>query len=94
MTEAGGQQMPAEVAGAVALNEVIVHGRDIAVASCQTYSCDGDLVAAARGFVQSSVDQNPSGTPGLFGPPVAVPDDASPLDQLIGLTGRDPRWRA
>jgi uncharacterized protein (TIGR03086 family) len=93
MTEAGGLQMPAEVAGVVALNEVIVHGWDIAVASGQTYRCDDELVAAARSFVQSSVDQNPNGTPGLFGPPVALPESASPLDQLIGLTGRDPGWR-
>jgi hypothetical protein len=30
---------------------------------------------------------------GLFGPPVSVPDSAPLLDQLIGLTGRDPAWR-
>ena len=29
---------------------------------------------------------------GLFGPRVAVPDDASGLDRLIGATGRDPAW--
>jgi uncharacterized protein (TIGR03086 family) len=94
MTEAGGQQLPGQVAGVVALNEVIVHGWDLAVASGQDFRCDDALVQAARGFVQSSVEQNPKGTPGLFGPPVAVPDDASPLDQLIGLTGRDPSWAA
>ena len=93
MTRAGGIDLPGEVAGAVALNEVIVHGWDIAVASGQEYHVDPGLIDAAMGFVQSAVAQNPQGTPGLFGPPVAVPDDAQALDRLIGLTGRDPSWR-
>jgi hypothetical protein len=44
--------------------------------------------------VQSAVAQNPYGSPGLFGPPVPVPDDAPLLARLLGLTGRDPAWRA
>jgi uncharacterized protein (TIGR03086 family) len=92
MTAAGGVEMPAEVAGIVALNEVVVHGWDIAAASGQPYEMPNELIEAARTFVQQAVDQNPEGTPGLFGPPVPVSPDASPIDQLIGLTGRDPRW--
>ena len=30
---------------------------------------------------------------GLVDRPVAVPDDADPVDRLVGLTGRDPGWR-
>ena len=94
MTHAGGVDLPADVAGIVALDEVIVHGWDIAVASGQSFSSETDLVEAAIQFVRSTVAQNPNGSPGLFGPPVPVPDDAPVLDQLIGLTGRDPAWRA
>jgi uncharacterized protein (TIGR03086 family) len=94
MTQAGGQDLPAEVAAVVALNEVIVHGWDIAVASGQTFSCEPALVEAAYGFVRPTVAQNPGGTPGLFGPPVAVPDNETLLARLLGLTGRDPAWRA
>jgi uncharacterized protein (TIGR03086 family) len=94
MTRAGGQDLPGELAGVIALNEVIVHSWDIARASGQPYSCDPDLVEAARGFVQPTVTGNPDGVPGLFGPAVEVPDGASPLDQLIGLTGRRPAWSA
>jgi uncharacterized protein (TIGR03086 family) len=92
MTMAGGQDLPGELAGIIALNELIVHGWDIARASGQSFTTDRELVEAAFGFVQQAVAQNPSGTPGLFGPPVPVPDDAPAIDRLIGLAGRDPSW--
>jgi uncharacterized protein (TIGR03086 family) len=94
MTQAGGQDLPGELAGIIALDEVILHGWDIAVASGQEFSCELPLLEAAYGFVQPSVAQNPQGTPGLFGPPVPVPADAPLLDRLLGLAGRDPHWRA
>jgi uncharacterized protein (TIGR03086 family) len=94
MTRAGGLDMPGEVAGAVAVNEVVVHGWDLAVATGQAYPGDEGTVQAAFSFVRPTVEQNPGGTPGLFGPPVAVADSAPALDQLIAATGRDPGWRA
>ena len=93
MTQAGGVDLPGEAAGLVALNEVIVHGWDIAVASGQPYASEDDLVAGALGFVRAAVAENPNGSPGLFGPPVPVPADGPLLDQLLGLTGRNPAWR-
>jgi uncharacterized protein (TIGR03086 family) len=92
ITQAGGQELPAEVAGRVALDEVIVHGWDLAVASGQTFSCEPALIAAAFGFVEPMVAQNPGGIPGLFGPAVPMPDDAPLMERLLGLTGRDPAW--
>jgi len=32
-------------------------------------------------------------TIGVFGPAIEVPDDASLMDRLLGLTGRDPSAR-
>jgi uncharacterized protein (TIGR03086 family) len=88
--EAGGVTMPAPVAGIVALDEVLVHGWDLAVATRQDYAADPASVAACAEFAaQAAADP----APGLFGPPVPVPDDAPPLDRLLGLTGRDPGWR-
>ena len=91
-TTVGGVELPREVAGLVALNELVVHGWDLAVATGQPYEPDAAAVQGALGFVRPTVTQNPDGTPGLFGPPVTVPDPGSPLDELLGLTGREPRW--
>ena len=71
MTEAqGGVDMPGEVAGRVATNEVLVHGWDLAAAIRHEYSADAALVEAALEFVEPTASQNPDGVPGLFGPPL------------------------
>lgn len=86
-TEAGGVGLPAPVMATVALNELVVHGWDLATATGQTLSCNPTDLATLHEFLR---DTEPDGTPGLFGPVVAVPDDASPLDRILGLTGRNP----
>ncbi len=94
MTMAGPIELPAEEAARVALDEVAVHAWDLAVATGQPYPGDPAAVAACRDFV-AAFEPPPGGAAddgGLFGPPVAVPPDASALDQLIGATGRDPAW--
>jgi uncharacterized protein (TIGR03086 family) len=93
MTRAGGLDLPGEIAGAVAIDEVVVHGWDVAVATGHDFACDEELLQVAYGFAQAAVARDPNGTPGLFGPPVAVPDDAPLLSRLLGLTGRDPGWQ-
>lgn len=93
MTQAGGIDLPGEHAGVVALDEVVVHGWDIAAASGQPFSCDPSLLEVVHGFARATAEQGPAGTPGLFGPPVPVPDGAPLLDRVLGLTGRDPAWR-
>jgi len=91
MTEAGGVRMPASVMGVVALNEVLVHGWDLAVATGQPYRADPVSVQACLAMVGDRSDPRDEPT-GLFGPVVPVPDDAPPFDQLLGRTGRDPGW--
>jgi uncharacterized protein (TIGR03086 family) len=87
---AGGVDMPAEVAGLVVLDELVVHGWDVAVASSQPYEVTSPEIDATRSFVES-FEAPRDGS--LFGPIVAIPETAPPLDRLLGLTGRDPGWR-
>ncbi len=89
MTQAGGVDLPGEVAGLIALDELVVHGWDVARASGQGYDVGEDDLQAVFGFVSQFPED---GTDGLFGPAVAVPDGAPLLDRLIGRTGRDPSW--
>lgn len=90
---AGGLEMPAEVAGLVALDEVVIHGWDVARASGQPYDVDPASLAAVHGFVaQFSGPGQEESRSGLFGPVVPVPDDAPLLDRVVGMAGRDPAW--
>jgi uncharacterized protein (TIGR03086 family) len=91
MTRAGGVDLPGEIAGVVALDEVVVHGWDLARAIGQGYDCDPDSLEAVLAFVGPFADQ-PDAREGLFGPVVEVPTAAPLLDRVIGLTGRDPTW--
>ncbi|QNP66141.1 TIGR03086 family metal-binding protein [Streptomyces genisteinicus] len=92
MTQAGGVGLPGAVAGRVALNELVVHGWDLAVATGQPYDVDEPSLAVSREMVTPTGDD--SLRDAIFGPVVPVPDGASPLDRVIGLSGRRPDWRA
>src|SRR3712207_9585564 len=65
--EGGGVVMPAPVAAIVTLDEGLVHGWDLAVATGQDYAGDPASVAACTEFAAQATAQGP--TPGLFGPP-------------------------
>ena len=93
MTRAGGVDLPGEVAGQVAINEVVVHGWDIAAATRHGYACEAELIQAAYAFVRAEQARAPVRVLRDGGPPVSVPDSAPLLDRLIGLTGRDPGWQ-
>jgi uncharacterized protein (TIGR03086 family) len=89
-TSVGGVEMPAASLAVVALDELVLHGWDLARAVGQRYQPDPASVEACLGFV--SAVARPEGVPGLFGPSVPVADDAPALDRLLGLAGRDPSW--
>src|SRR5690242_8567298 len=91
MTRAGGVDLPGEVGGLVALDEIVLHGWDLAVATGHPFDVRPDLLGAVHGFV-ASFGSDPQARGGLFGPIVDVPADAPALDRVLGLAGRDPRW--
>ncbi|RRQ70601.1 TIGR03086 family protein [Streptomyces griseofuscus] len=92
MTRAGGVDLPGAVGGAVVADELVVHGWDLARALGHRYTPDPAALDAARSFLLAAA-QDPGRGGGIFGPVVPTPEDASPLDRALGLSGRDPGWR-
>lgn len=93
MTEVGGATMPGEVMAVVALDELVVHGWDLARATGQPFACDPASASAVLEFTTiSALPEHAAGREGLFGPVVPVAEQASELDRAIGLAGRDPAW--
>lgn len=94
-TEVGGARMPGAVMGVVALDEVVMHGWDLARATGQRFTCDAASTAAVLEFTaESARPENAESRKGIFGPVVSVAEDASPFDRALGFAGRDPHWTA
>ena len=92
MTEIAGMQMPAEEAGLVGVNEVLVHGWDLAVATGQAYTADPAVAQACLELIEGFAVGAPEMRDQIYGPVVPVPADAPVMDRLLGQTGRDPGW--
>lgn len=95
LTTAGGIQIPGHIAGLIALNETIVHGWDIARATCRAYQVDPEQAKQCiLAVTPRPGEHRPIGDDVPFGCPVEIAADAPPLDRLIAVTGRDPSWTA
>ena len=83
-------EVPGEVAISVITADHLVHAWDLAQATGQSLEIDDELAAWALATWQSVVpaDGRPEG--GGFAAAVAVADGASPVDQLVAYTGRNP----
>ena len=92
MTQAGDVDMPGDIAGLVALDEVIVHGWDIAKASGQPYDAEPDHIhACIQTMAPQPGEERPVGDACLRAPrrrsrrrPAHRPSRRRP--------GRDPSW--
>lgn len=91
-TTIAGMELPARLVAAIVLNELVIHGWDVARASGQYFDVDATELETCRQAMGDVADgmQRPDGGP--FGQPVELPEGAPLLDQVIGLSGRDPGW--
>lgn len=90
MTAAGGLDLPGDVAGLIALEEIVVHEWDLARAIGKHDVYGGPGLDAVLGFMRETLADP---VEGLFGPEVPIPEDAELFDRILGMSGRDPGWR-
>lgn len=88
----GENAMPGQVALSMILWEYLVHGWDLAAATGAPWHPADEASEVALAFAPGMLTEDYQGHGKPFGPRVAVPDDAPPLDRLLGLSGRDPGW--
>jgi uncharacterized protein (TIGR03086 family) len=86
----GPMELPAELVGGMVASELVVHGWDLARATGQRPDWDEDVLRYVHAEVARSADQGRA--MGIYGPEVAVPADASTMDKVLALSGRDPGW--
>jgi uncharacterized protein (TIGR03086 family) len=93
MAGAGGATGTAEQMGLAALDEVVLHGWDLAKATGQPYTVDPASAAAVLAFTEATAQPGAEAMrKGLFGPVFDVPPDAPAFDRALGFAGRDPAW--
>jgi uncharacterized protein (TIGR03086 family) len=85
----GTNELPATVAVSILSLELLVHAWDYAAATKHPLHVAESLADYVFGLAKKVITPQGRATVG-FADPVAVPDDASALDQLIAFTGRDP----
>ena len=89
---AGAMQMPAQTVGGLALLDLTIHAWDLARATGQRFEPDTEVFAEVSNLV---AQMGPMALEWkVFKEPVEAPADASPFEQLLASTGRDPRWSA
>ena len=79
--------LPAVAALQLAAGDLLVHSWDLATATGQPFDPPVEFVEASYGFFRVAVNDDLRAA-GMFGRPVAVADDATPLGKLLGHAGR------
>lgn len=93
LTRLGGPDpVPAPLIGGMVLTEFVVHGWDLARATGRRPRWDDRVLDIVHREVGQTAEQGRE--MGVYGPRIPVPDTAPVLDRILGLTGRDPGWRA
>lgn len=87
--QAGGLTMPRAELGVVALEELVLHGWDLAQAIGAGYDVRDEDLPIVRGFVANFEHAPQEQRTGLYGPVVPT-DGGSELERVLALAGRDP----
>lgn len=90
-TSVGGGELPGAMVGRMALCEFVVHGWDLATATGVPLNVEPEVAAAAQRVLTEIGEQGRQFK--VFGPEVPLDADASVLDRVLALSGRDPSWR-
>ncbi|MBT2392569.1 TIGR03086 family protein [Streptomyces sp. ISL-1] len=90
ITDFGPGEMPAGFASAITLEELALHGWDLARATGQTFAISEDTAQLALGAVEQIAEQ--ARTNGAYGPLVPVSVDAPAFQRALGASGRNPEW--
>jgi len=85
VTQAGGLDLPGEMAGRIVVDELVLHGWDLARAIGREHPLDEDRLASAYEGLLGRFD-------GEGAPPGQTYVEAPVMDRLVVLSGRDPHW--
>lgn len=69
--------------------DLYMHGWDLATATGRDIEIPAEAIEFIEGLFADIPDEI-TRRPGVFGPPVSAPEDASPTDVLMAFAGRDP----
>jgi uncharacterized protein (TIGR03086 family) len=85
--------MPGDTMLRMALWEYVTHGDDLARSTGQQWDPPVAAVESVLQLAPNMLTDDYRGPGKDFAPVVPVPDDAAPLERLLGFCGRDPRWK-
>ncbi|MFF1836131.1 TIGR03086 family metal-binding protein [Streptomyces sp. NPDC058231] len=88
---AGSMGFPARTVARMVLGDLTLHAWDLARATGQVFVPDGDVVDELGPGVAEMAPTARKAK--VYGEPFPVPDGASPFEQMLGTTGRDPGWQ-
>lgn len=92
VVDTGGQEMPAQMIGEMALIEVMVHGWDLARATGQDLVVSPELGGEVRRVVEETAELGRQME--AYGPEVTVTGPVTDFERALTLAGRDPHWTA
>ena len=90
---AGGVEMDAQDNAVVGMEELTMHGWDLARATSQDLRVDDAWLDQLDHFFELFAEQIDAGE-GPFGPAVKAPERATRFERIVARAGREPSWQA